>query len=123
MPAAAGSSSPALRHSPHQHACRLNQFAKVADLAAFDGLQHQFIDATHHRCGHIGTQEICSLARSAATVVVITDTAIDGIRREADKAGMTLADALAMCCKRGWQGFEADWVKDKPGPNLFAGSI
>lgn len=53
----------------------------------------------------------------------VTDTAIDGIRREADKAGMTLADALAMCCKRGWQGFDADWVKDKSGPNQFAGAI
>jgi len=53
----------------------------------------------------------------------VTETAIDGIRREADKAGMTLADALAMCCKRGWQGFDADWVKDKSGPNQFAGAI
>ena len=40
----------------------------------------------------------------------ITDTAIDGIRLEAEKAGMSLGDALAMCCKRGWQGFEAGWV-------------
>ena len=40
----------------------------------------------------------------------VTDTAIDGIRLEADKAGLALGDALAMCCKRGWQGFDASWV-------------
>lgn len=40
----------------------------------------------------------------------ITQTALDGIRREAGKAGMTLDAALAMCCERGWRGFKADWV-------------
>jgi len=40
----------------------------------------------------------------------LTATALDGIEREAIKAGMTLADALAMCCARGWQGFKAEWV-------------
>lgn len=42
----------------------------------------------------------------------ITPTAMDGIRREAGKAGMTLTAALAMCCERGWRGFKADWVRD-----------
>ena len=27
---------------------------------------------------------------------------------------MSLADVLALCCTRGWQGFKADWVA-KPG--------
>jgi len=45
----------------------------------------------------------------------MTDTALDGIRREAQKAGLSLAQALQECCSRGWQGFKADWVlKDKP---------
>lgn len=44
----------------------------------------------------------------------ITETAIAGIRREADAAGMTLAEALAMCCERGWQGFNAGWVVRPP---------
>lgn len=39
-----------------------------------------------------------------------TRTAIDGIAREADKAGLFLADALALCCQRGWRGFKAEWV-------------
>jgi len=40
----------------------------------------------------------------------ITGTAIDGIRREAAKAGYTLERALATCCERGWTGFKAEWV-------------
>jgi hypothetical protein len=46
----------------------------------------------------------------------ITDTAVDGIRREAKKAGMSLEDALRMCCERGWQGFKADWLADGKQP-------
>ena len=40
----------------------------------------------------------------------VTDTAIEGIRREALKAGIGLSDALATCCQRGWTWFKADWV-------------
>lgn len=43
----------------------------------------------------------------------ITQSAIDGIKREADKAGWTLESALAECCARGWRGFKADWVDEK----------
>ena len=43
----------------------------------------------------------------------VTQTAIDGIAREAIKAGVTLNDALAMCCERGWVAFKADWVVEK----------
>jgi hypothetical protein len=40
----------------------------------------------------------------------ITGTAVDGIKREAAKAGLTLESALRMCCERGWVGFKADWA-------------
>lgn len=40
----------------------------------------------------------------------VTETAIAGIRREAEKAGMTIQDALELCCQRGWTGFKAEWV-------------
>lgn len=50
------------------------------------------------------------LALRKAKRAPITETAIAGIRREAAKAGMSLAEALAMCCERGWSGFKADWV-------------
>ena len=43
----------------------------------------------------------------------LTQTALDGIAREAAKAGLTLEKALAECCSRGWQGFKADWMAPK----------
>jgi len=42
----------------------------------------------------------------------LTETALAGIRREAKKAGMTLEEALRMCCERAWRGFKAEWMKD-----------
>lgn len=41
----------------------------------------------------------------------ITQTALDGIKREADKAGITMNEAITICCERGWGGFKADWLK------------
>jgi hypothetical protein len=46
----------------------------------------------------------------------ITETAMDGIKREAAKAGYTLEQALRTICERGWTGFKADWVANAPGP-------
>jgi hypothetical protein len=43
-----------------------------------------------------------------------TITAIDGIYKQAQKAGISLNNALEICCARGWEGFKADWIKDKP---------
>lgn len=43
----------------------------------------------------------------------LTDTALDGIRREAEKAGVTFADAIAYCCEVGWQGFNATWYAER----------
>lgn len=40
----------------------------------------------------------------------LTVTALSGIRREADKAGIPLENVMKTCCERGWQGFDADWV-------------
>ena len=47
-----------------------------------------------------------------AKKAAITPTVIDGINREAIKAGMPLADVLAACCQRGWIGFKADWLSE-----------
>jgi uncharacterized protein YdaU (DUF1376 family) len=44
----------------------------------------------------------------------VTETAIKGIAREAEKAGFTLEAALQMCCERGWRGFRAEWVESLP---------
>lgn len=42
----------------------------------------------------------------------LTPTALAGIRREADKAGMDLTEALTQCCESGWAGFKAEWIKN-----------
>lgn len=67
------------------------------------------------------------LAMRKAKRAPLTATALDGIQAEASKAGMPLADVLALCCARGWQGFKASWLRDAgaqpraPG-NRFAGA-
>jgi hypothetical protein len=43
----------------------------------------------------------------------LTLTALRGIKREADKAGWALNDALAECATREWRGFKAEWVKEQ----------
>ena len=40
----------------------------------------------------------------------VTETALAGIRREAEAAGMSLEAALAHSITQGWQGFKAEWV-------------
>jgi len=43
----------------------------------------------------------------------LTDTAINGLRREAEKAGVTMTEAITACCEFGWQGFNADWYAER----------
>ncbi|WP_368640460.1 helix-turn-helix domain-containing protein [Castellaniella ginsengisoli] len=43
----------------------------------------------------------------------LTEIALEGIKREADKAGISLEKALRTSIERGWQGFRAEWVRDK----------
>lgn len=50
------------------------------------------------------------VAHRKAKRAAINETALAGIRREAEKAGWTLEAALAETVSRGWQGFKADWV-------------
>ena len=40
----------------------------------------------------------------------ITETALNMIRSEANKANWKLNDALTEICSRGWTGFKAEWV-------------
>lgn len=46
----------------------------------------------------------------------VTETVISRTRSQAQKCGMTLAEALEMTVARGWQGFEARYVKDEEKP-------
>ena len=40
----------------------------------------------------------------------ITQTAINGITKEGNKAGLSLEQTIRICCERGWGGFKAEWV-------------
>ena len=55
----------------------------------------------------------------------LTETSLAGIKREAEKAGWRLEDALQECCTRGWQSFKADWVVGacQQQNSVFAGAI
>ena len=51
----------------------------------------------------------------------VTQTAFDGISREAKKSNKTLAEVIQICCERGWGGFKQEWLlteslktQDKP---------
>jgi len=49
-----------------------------------------------------------------------TPTALEGLQREAKKAGKTLEDVMRICCEKNWVGFNPEWLKtdiktqDKP---------
>jgi len=42
----------------------------------------------------------------------MTETALKGLVRESNKAGIPLEDAIRICCERGWVGFKADWIAE-----------
>ena len=55
----------------------------------------------------------------------LTPKAFEGIKREAKKAGLSIAEALTICIERGWQGFQASWdwkrtASRSPAPENFA---
>lgn len=53
-----------------------------------------------------------------AKKAAVTDLAMLGIRREAVTAGITLEQALTMCCERGWAGFKAEWLQNQQLPRF-----
>jgi uncharacterized protein YdaU (DUF1376 family) len=54
------------------------------------------------------------IAQRKLSKATISQTVINSIQREADKAGWSLEQALSETVTRGWRSFKADWVKDKP---------
>ena len=56
------------------------------------------------------------IAHRRAKRATPTRTAIDGIAREADVAGLYLGDALGMCGERDWTGFKPDWLTPQQPP-------
>ncbi|AXT46378.1 hypothetical protein [Chromobacterium rhizoryzae] len=53
----------------------------------------------------------------------LTQTALDGITKEAFRAGMSLEAALRTCIERGWQGFKSEWVTKPPERQTRADAI
>jgi DNA-binding transcriptional regulator YhcF (GntR family) len=45
----------------------------------------------------------------------LSATALSVIAKEAEKASVTLEEALIVCLTRGWQGFNAEWMKKTTG--------
>lgn len=43
-----------------------------------------------------------------------TLTALEAVVLETEKAGLSLNEALAICCKEGWGGFKASWLQSNP---------
>jgi hypothetical protein len=49
-----------------------------------------------------------------------TPTALEGLQREAKKAGKSLEEVMRICCEKNWVGFNPEWLKtdiktqDKP---------
>lgn len=40
----------------------------------------------------------------------VTETVLDQAKDHASRAGMPLAEALKICCLRGWAGYKAEWL-------------
>lgn len=55
------------------------------------------------------------LAHRKAKRAPLSQTALTVIAREAEKASVTLEEALIVCLTRGWQGFNAEWMKKTTG--------
>jgi len=61
--------------------------------------------------------------RKAKKAGALTQTAVDGLQREADAAGITLVEAVTFCCEAGWQGFNAGWYADRKARSGAVGAV
>ncbi len=53
--------------------------------------------------------------RKSKKVGPLTETALQGIQREAETAGLPVAEAIRVCCEHGWAGFKATWYANALG--------
>lgn len=45
-----------------------------------------------------------------------TETALNGVQAEAEKANVSMDEAIRTCCVRGWGGFKASWLEGDSKP-------
>jgi uncharacterized protein YdaU (DUF1376 family) len=53
------------------------------------------------------------LTMRKAKKLPMTQTALDGLSKQAEKIGWTLAQVIEECVNRGWGGFKAEWLTQK----------
>jgi uncharacterized protein YdaU (DUF1376 family) len=56
-------------------------------------------------------KDFCKLRKGLKAPV--TQTAINGLAKEGQKANLSLEQVMILCCQNGWRGFKADWIKEK----------
>ena len=56
-------------------------------------------------------KDFCKLRKGLKAPV--TQTAINGLAKEGQKANLTLEQVMMLCCQNGWRGFKAEWIKEK----------
>lgn len=75
------------------NAKKVNFFADIPKSLVFDYLQ----------------------VRKAKRAPPVSKTVYDGLVRESALAGITIEQAITICCERNWVGFKADWyIQQKP---------
>lgn len=58
------------------------------------------------------------LAIRKAKRLPLTKTAMEQVKTEVEKAGISMQQALTECCLRGWGGFKASWLTREGGATL-----
>lgn len=51
--------------------------------------------------------------RKAKRAGKLTETALKGLEREGQKAGLTVVETITACVEYGWQGFDAGWYAER----------
>lgn len=80
--------------------------AAVAKAPKFDFAKHLIDD---YGADPIGVRDWMKSRKRSTN----TESAFNRIVSEASKAGLSVADVVLICAGRGWQGFEAEWLKPK----------
>ena len=84
----------------------VNEPKKTTQKSEFEMLLEQF--------GISGQLAKDFITHRKAKKAPITETAMNGFLREANKAGLSVAESVAISIERNWQGFKATWyLKDK----------